>query len=160
MHMPEQYLKTLIQSMEEKKAVLKDILDGTDKQRSALEAEEPDWEEFDRMLDEKGKLIEELIKLDDGFNAVFDRIKDDLVSNKEKYRNEIATLQDQIRYVTEQSNAIQAAESRNSALVKIKLGESRKKIKQTKVSVQAASRYYTAMNRINLVDPQLMDKKK
>ena len=60
MHMPEQYLKTLIQSMEEKKAVLKDILDGTDKQRSALEAEEPDWEEFDRMLDEKGKLIEEL----------------------------------------------------------------------------------------------------
>ncbi len=45
MHMPEQYLKTLIQSMEEKKAVLKAILDGTDKQRSALEAEEPDWEE-------------------------------------------------------------------------------------------------------------------
>jgi len=158
--MPEQYLKTLIQSMEQKKAVLKAILDGTDKQRQALEAEDPDWEEFDKMLDEKGRLIEELTGLDDGFNAVFDRIKDELISNKDKYKTEIATLQDQIRYVTEQSNAIQAAESRNSSLVKLKLGESRKKIRQTRVSVQAASRYYTAMNRINLVDPQLMDKKK
>ena len=80
-----QYLDALIRSMDEKKEVLEALSKSTEQQKAAMEAETPDWPAFDKMLDEKGELIDKLNKLDDGFNAVFERIKQELLENKEMY---------------------------------------------------------------------------
>ena len=158
--MTEQYLKNLIENMEQKKAVLVSIKDSTARQAEAMQAEDPDWKAFDAMLDEKGELIDKLNSLDDAFNAIFDRIKDDLLANKAKYKTEINRLQEQIREVTSLSTSIQADELRNRDLVTNRINESRQRIKQDRKTINVTGKYYNAMNKINLIDPQLMDTKK
>ena len=158
--MTEQYLKNLIENMEQKKDVLQEIKKSTDRQAEAMKAAEPDWKAFDKMLDEKGELIDKLNGLDDAFNAMFDRIKDDLLANKAKYKSEINRLQEQIREVTSLSTSIQAEELKNRDLVTNRINESRQKIRQDRRSVAVSGKYYNAMNKINFIDPQLMDTKK
>lgn len=159
-YMTEQYLKNLIENMEQKKAVLMSIKESTAKQAKAMQTEDPDWKAFDAMLDEKGELIDKLNSLDDAFNAIFDRIKDDLLANKAKYKTEINRLQEQIREVTSLSTSIQADELRNRDLVTNRINESRQRIKQDRKTINVTGKYYNAMNKINLIDPQLMDTKK
>ncbi|MCR5598118.1 MAG: hypothetical protein K6G19_08085 [Lachnospiraceae bacterium] len=158
--MTEQYLKKLIENTEQKKAVLIEIKESTARQAKAMQTENPDWKAFDAMLDEKGELIDRLNAFDDAFNAMFDRIKDELLANKAKYKMEINRLQELIREVTSLSTSIQADELRNRDLVTSRINESRQKIRQDRKSVNVTGKYYNAMNKINLIDPQLMDTKK
>ena len=85
--MTEQYLKKLIENMEQKTEVLQAIKESTNRQAEAMKAEDPDWKAFDKMLDEKGELIDKLNGLDDAFNAMFDRIKDDLLARCQCHQN-------------------------------------------------------------------------
>ena len=119
-----------------------------------------DWDAFDALIDVKAELIEELDKLDDGFNAVFNRIRDELDGKRAQYKKEIARLQEQIREVTAQSTSLMASEQRNKDLMEKQAMGTRKQLRQTKVNSRAAASYYKSMNQINTIDPQLMDKKK
>ncbi len=156
----EQYLDAMIQSMDEKTACLEKLLRMTTEQKEALGAEKADWDTFDRLIDEKGDLIDRLEVLDDGFQAVFDKIRDELEGKKTLYRERIVKLQEQIRKVTDLSNALMAEEQRNKTLMENRATLERKQLRQTKANAKAASNYYNSMNRINYIDPQLMDKKK
>ena len=156
----EQYLDAMIQSMDEKADCLEQLLQMTAQQKDALEAEKTDWDTFDRLIDEKEELIDRLDTLDDGFQAVFDKIRDELEEKKAQYRDRIVKLKEQIRKVTDQSNALITAEQRNKVLMENQASVERKQIRQTKTNAKLASNYYNSMNRINYIDPQLMDKKK
>ncbi len=156
----EQYLDAMIQSMDEKEKCLTKLLQMTLQQKAAIEEEKADWDTFDRLIDEKSDLIDRLEVLDDGFQAVFDKIRDELEGKKAQYRDRIARLQEQIRKVTDLSNALMAEEQRNKTLMENRATQDRKQIRQTKANAKAASNYYNSMNRINYIDPQLMDKKK
>jgi len=68
-------------------------------------------------------------------------------------------MQATIRTLTDKSAELEALEQRNKKLVETRMAESRQVIKQSKMGSQAAMQYYQRMNRINTVDPQLMDKK-
>lgn len=156
----EQYLDTMIQSMDEKEKCLTKLLQMTLLQKVAIEEEKADWDTFDRLIDEKSDLIDRLEVLDDGFQTVFDKIREELEGKKAQYRDRIARLQEQIRKVTDLSNALMAEEQRNKTLMENRATLDRKQIRQTKANAKAASNYYNSMNRINYIDPQLMDKKK
>ena len=158
--MTEQYLNAMIESMDAKAECLDKLIAKTDAQKELLEAENMDWDAFDALVDEKDKLIDELDKLDDGFQIVFDRIKDELEAEKANYKIGIAKLKEQIRRVTEQSTSLMAAEYRNHELASGKFAAEKKKIRQTKTSSKVAANYYANMNQINYIDPQFMDKKK
>ena len=154
------YLEALIRSMEDKKEVLLKLTESTKKQKAAMEEENPDWIAFDKMLDEKGALIDRLAELDDGFNAAFERIKDELLADKDKYKPEIMKLKEQIAEVTELGTSLSALENRNKDLVERRINERRRDVKKSRYTASAAGKYYSAMNRLNFIDPQLMDKKK
>ncbi|MBR3518302.1 MAG: flagellar export chaperone FlgN [Lachnospiraceae bacterium] len=156
----EQYLDAMIQSMNEKSDCLKQLLDMTAEQEKALAKENIDWDTFDRLIDEKETVIDRLGQLDDGFQVVFDKIRDELEGKKALYKDRIAKLQGQIRVVTDQSNALIAAEQKNKELMENATSIERKRIRQTRANAKVASNYYNNMNRINYIDPQLMDKKK
>ena len=156
----ERYLDAMIQSMNEKSNCLKQLLDMTAQQEKALFGGSIDWDTFDRLIDEKEAVIDRLGQLDDGFQAVFDKIRDELEDRKAQYRDRIAKLQEQIRQVTDLSNALITAEHRNKTLMETQAMQERKRIRQTKANAKAATHYYNSMNRINYIDPQLMDKKK
>ena len=158
--MIQQYLQAMIDGLKKKEDILDVLTDLTKKQQEIVSADSPDWDAFDKTVDEKSTLIEELDKLDVGFSAVFDRIKNQIEPDREEYKEYIRTLQDRIRIVTDKSNSLMALEERTRVKVTEGFKMQRQTIKQQKVSSKAVTNYYNSMNRMNFVDPQLMDQKK
>ena len=156
----EQYLRSLISGMEEKKECLEALIEKTGLQADIVQQDSVDWDAFDRLVDEKDELIDRLDALDDGFQQVFDRIKPDLEGKKSIYRDHIKKLQALISEVTDLSTALISEEQKNKGMISEKFAAEKKRISTSKTTSKAAASYYTSMNQINLIDPQLMDKKK
>lgn len=157
--MEKQYIDMMLESLQKKEKVLTSLLTKSEEQKVVLSAEEVDWDVFDQLTTDKGELIDELLKLDEGFETLFERIKEPLTQKKDFYKTEIGFMQATIRSLTENSAKLETLEQRNKKLVETKMAESRQNIKQSKLGSQAAMQYYQRMNRINTLDPQLMDKK-
>ena len=158
--MTEGYLQILIESLEKKIAVLDKVIE-LDKQQAELSSHQPmDMKAYDKTVDEKGELIDEINRLDDGFSSTFELIGDEVKNNPDKYKEKVETLQNLIREAVDKGVAIEVQEKRNRAALENVLRMKRNEIKQMKKSSSAATKYYKAMSRINDVDPQLMDRKK
>lgn len=158
--MIKEYLKAMITGMDAKTECLNKLQQKTDAQTELLKADAMDWDAFDALVDEKDALIDELDKLDDGFQSVFERIRDELQAHKSEYRDVIARLQEQIKKVTAQSTSLMASEQRNRELAEKHFTSAKKGIRQSRTTSRVAANYYANMNQLNYIDPQLMDKKK
>ena len=156
----EQYLKSLIEGLKAKENMLDELLKLSEKQQEIVSEEKIDWDDFDAKIDEKAEIIDKLNDTDEGFNTVFDRIKDDLMAEKSKYASYIEELKKGIATVTEKSNSLMALEQRTKQKVESAFSRQRKAYNSSKTSSKVADNYYKAMNRINYIDPQLMDRKK
>ena len=158
--MKEEYLNALTAGMDAKSECLRKLQEKTDAQTELLKSDTMDWDAFDALVDEKDSIIDELDKLDDGFQSVFDRVKDELLERKSEYKGIIVKLQEQIKNVTAQSTSLMATEQRNKDMAEKHFASAKKGIRQSKTTSRAAANYYANMNQINYIDPQLMDKKK
>ena len=154
------YITILIQSLEKKIRVLDKIIESNKDQKEILSQEEMDTDRFEANLDEKGRLIDELNLLDDGFQEIYNRVKDELGDNRELYKEEIKRMQKLISDITERSVTIRAEEERNRAVAAKQFDNMRDNIQVAKRSRQAANVYYSNMSRVNTVDAQFMDKRK
>ncbi len=160
MHMTEDYLQIMIESLEKKIDVLDRVLE-LDKKQIAIALEQPfDMQKYDKSMDEKGVLIDELNKLDDGFTSTYERVRDAVQADPKAYADKVQRMQDLIRMAIDKGVAVEAQEQRGKQAMKSAVDSKRKEIRTIKVSNAAATQYYKAMSRINDVDPQLMDKKK
>ena len=74
-------------------------------------------EAFEKNVADKGEVVEKILQLDEGFNSVFNRIKEELQNNKKKYAKDIERLKTLVASVTELGVRIQAQELRNKQLV-------------------------------------------
>lgn len=158
--MTEGYLQILIESLEKKITVLDKVIE-LDRQQAEISAHQPmDMEAYDKTVDEKGELIDEINRLDEGFSSTFELIGDEVKNNPDKYREQVENLQNLIREAVDKGVTIEAQEKRNRASLENVFRMRRNEIKQMKRSSVAATKYYKAMSRINDVDPQLMDRKK
>lgn len=158
--MTEDYLQILIESLEKKNIVLDKVIE-LDRLQAEISAHQPmDMQEYDKTMDQKGELIDEINRLDDGFTSTYERIKDTVQGEPLKYREQVLVLQELIRKAVEKGVTIEAQEKRNRAALEMVFRMKRQEIKQMKVSSSAAITYYKSMSRINTVDPQLMDRKK
>ena len=105
-------------------------------------------------------LISKLTQLDDGFEQLYQRVGEELVANKEAYKDSIRHMQELIRDVTSRSIQIQAIETRNKEKAQRRFGEIRSQIREVKHSGRAVSNYYQNMMKMNAVEPQFWDSKK
>ena len=99
--MIENYLDILADSLQKKSIVLDKIEDENNKQAKMLKSDSFPYDEFDEAIDRKGELIEELTALDDGFDALYQRIREQLQDNRDKYKDQIAGLQKLVKEVTD-----------------------------------------------------------
>ena len=152
------YLIVLKDSLIKKDNILTDLISKSEEQAEIVKAEPVDWDEFTHIVDEKGELIDEIMKLDDGFETLFARIKEGLEENKEKYKDIISEIKSLVKSVTEKSATLEALEYRNKTSIETAFANTRKEIKQSKLGQKAAADYYNKMNKINTIDPQLMDR--
>ena len=158
--MTEGYLQILIESLEKKIEVLDQVI-ALDEEQAKISAHQPmDMEAYDQTMEQKGELIDEINKLDDGFTTTYALIAEEVKQNPQPYREQIDNLQNLIRNAVDKGVQVEAQEKRNKAALENVFRMKRQEIKQLKVSTSAAAKYYKAMSRINEVDPQLMDRKK
>lgn len=154
------YLSVLEDSLKKKLQILDELTDYTTQQQELLKVEELDYEAFDRLVDQKDPLIQRIMELDQGFETVYDRIKKQLLGNKEQYAAQIRALQSLIGELTDKSVKLQTMEQRNKSAVEQQFRKSREKIRQGRQNKQAALNYYKNMNNSNYVPPQFLDDKK
>lgn len=154
------YLSVLEDSLKKKLQILDELTDYTMQQQELLKVEELDYEAFDRLVDQKDPLIQKIMELDQGFETVYDRIKEQLLGNKEQYAAQIRALQSLIGELTDKSVKLQTMEQRNKSAVEQQFRKSREKIRQGRQNKQAALNYYKNMNNVNYVPPQFLDDKK
>lgn len=152
------YLQIMIDSLKKKKDILIKIVSLNEKQNEILSKEELNQDAFENNMHEKGECIDELEKLDEGFQSVFDRIKEELSSNKQLYFNEIETMKKLIKEVTELGAKVEVQEARNKVKVEAMFRKQRQEHKEAKRSASMAKSYYQNMSRIN-DEPQFMDTK-
>lgn len=154
------YLMILKDSLGKKIEVLDKILALNELQKESVSGEKMDEDKFNESIEKKEVCIEELSKLDNGFESVYEHVKEILNSDRELYKAEVEEFKRLISEITEKSMEVQISEKRNEKLVFGKMSEERNKIRQSKTANKVASDYYKSMSKVNVVEPQFMDKKK
>ena len=158
--MEQEYLNILITSLRKKGAILRELLSKTEEQKALLTDETFSEEEFMELTEEKTVLLDNLNQQDDGFEALYKRVAPILQEKKAFYKEEVRTMQQLIREITDLSVQVQSLETRNRAGLELFLRNKRSEIRQVKRSRSVAVKYYNTMSKMNLDDSQFMDKKK
>lgn len=109
---------------------------------------------------DKGEVVEKILRLDEGFNSVFNRIKEELQTNKGKYAKDIEHLKELVASVTDLGVRIQAQELRNKQLVEKRFAQMRKELSQAKRTTSTANAYYKNVNNLNQYESHFLDQKK
>lgn len=154
------YVDIMIQSLQKKVKVLEEIQKQNQLQKTLLEDDRAEADEFDATVENKSALIEQISQLDSGFDKLFERVKVALEKDRDTYGEQIRQMQDLIRKITELSTDIKVQESRNRDLMKRKFTMIRDKAKTVRTNSKVVNQYYQNMMQINTIDPQFMDNKK
>lgn len=150
----------LMESLEKKDQILDEIIRENAVQERILKAEVLDMDALDLSTDRLGELTERLERLDDGFEAVYDRTREELLANKESYRQEITRMQNLIGQITDKVVKINAGRMRNKMQAEAQFKKSRDQIGKAASQVRVSRNYYNNMNQLNYVSPQFYDNKK
>lgn len=158
--MMENSLNILSDSLDKKLELLKKIQEYNQRQENAFTQQTMELADFDAALEEKGRLIDEVNRLDAGFETLYEKLSEELKANKARYAAQIGQLQEKVTQVMELSVAVQAQEARNKQLIEQYFSRQRSGIKNGRVASKAAYNYYKNMSNVNHVPPQFMDSKK
>ena len=115
--MIENYLVILEDSLKQKKTILEEIAGYNVMQEVLLKQENMSLEKFDEYVDKKDTLIQKIVSLDEGFDSLYEKVREQLISNKDSYKEQIARIQQLITEVTEKGVKIQTQEARNRDLL-------------------------------------------
>lgn len=154
------YIEMMIQSLEKKKKILNQISELNNEQKILLQDPNLEVDDFERNMKRKGTLIEEIGLLDDGFEQLYQRVKETLNNNREQYAPQIRQMQDYIRELSALNVSIQAQEARNKPLVEQKFASVRKQVKSVRNSQKVVQQYYNNMVRANGTTSKYLDNNK
>ncbi len=135
----------MVDTLQRKKRLLSLILKGTREQETLLKDDELDMDRFNEIIEEKGQHIDELNKIDEGFDSLFRYVEKEINQNRMAYKKEIQDMQKLIGEVSELGIQIQALEHQNSGHFKVYLAEQRKMIRDFHVNNRTVSSYYQNM---------------
>lgn len=154
------YIDIMIQSLEKKTAVLDQLIELNKQQKLYLQDPNLSPEDFEKNMDRKASLIDDLNQLDGGFDELFERVKDELNANRQAYAEQIKRMQGLIREITEKSNTIQTQEARNKEQTQRKFADVRKQVKGVRNSQKVVRQYYQNMVKQGGSEPRFLDNKK
>ena len=160
MFMSQSGAQILLQSLEKKTKLLDDMIRQNGVQEELLKEEDLDMDAFDEAINQQGFYIEELDKLDQGFETVYDRVREELLRDKARYRMEIIRMKELIQQITDKIVTLNAGNMRNKMLAENQFNRKRVAIGTGASQNKAARNYYHNMNSLNYVSPQFYDNKK
>ena len=154
------YLQILQDSLEKKLVLLEKLEQKSLEQSALIKSESVDLSLIDLNMDEKAKLIDEVLVLDQGFESLYEKIREHLLPNKDKYKLQIQTIQSLIEQITQKSTSVQVIEARNKAQMDVVFSRQKRDVRTRKNAMSVAKDYYQNMNKVKYVSPQFMDHKK
>lgn len=157
--MENNYLDIMEESLRQKSQALDEIILYNKKQEEMLKENTASLEEFDAYVDQKDALIQKLLKLDEGFESLYEHVKEELNGHREKYVNQIAAMQKLIAQITDKSVQIQAQEARNKVLIEQYVAKQKQDLQKSRVNSRKAYDYYQNLSRANAPHSQIMDQK-
>ncbi len=154
------YVNIMKESLERKKKYLQEICELTKKQEVLAKAETFDEDAFGQIIEKKDILINNVNEIDKGFSSVYDRVRIEVIDNKDKYSSELRCIQGLIRECVDIGVQIEALEERNKLALEQAFSSGFKGIKQVKKSKNVANKYYKSMANGMVNDSTLYDRKK
>lgn len=154
------YIKLLAAALERKASILEDISVVTVKQEQLLGDFSFEIEDFQELMNQKERLLAKLEEADNGFEALYERVKDTLQNNKEMNKEDILHMQKLISRITDKSVKVQALEERNKQKLAQYLVEKKKGIKDFYQQNRSAMNYYKNMTNLSQNESYFLDKKK
>ncbi len=154
-------LDILVEVMEKKEKLLKELLSDTKKQESLLNEEALDMEAFDEIISNKQEKIDQVNTLDDGFKMTYEKIHLQLGADKDLYKDYITAMKEKIVVIGELGVEIMVQEEKNKVKFLIAAKNEKNKMKDFRKSKQTVANYYSNMN--NQKNPErsyFFDKKK
>ena len=153
-------LDMLEESLVKKIEILRDMQEENDKQRDALKNPETlELQAFDDAVEKKGEMIDQLLLMDEGFQSLFDKVKEEIGNNKDKYKDQIQRMKQHIEEITSLSASIEASERRNKKLAEEYFSYTRHQMNEGKQTSAAAFNYYRTMTNFKDIPPQFLDEK-
>lgn len=156
----ETYLSILLSSLSKKKDILGKLLELTRRQESAINEQilNNDW--FYSIIDEKGKLIKEIQELDDGFEQIYLRIKEELSKAPHKYEDKINPMKKLIKEIMDIGVELEALELHNKEKMDMILNRKRNEIRDSRKNNRIVSNYYNNMSKQFNQESYFFDTKK
>ena len=154
------YLRIMTESLEKKEDILKQIVELNRQQKFLLQDANLLPEEFEKNIQYKADLVEQLNLLDEGFGELFSKVREELQTNKQMYAGEIERMQELIRQITDLTNTIQTQEIRNKESATNKFTEIRKQVKGVRNSQKVVKQYYDNMMNHKTAMTQMIDNRK
>ena len=155
------YVVMLRESLEKKADVLRVLTIRNKEQEAILKNPNSTPDDLEKNMNMKAELIERIVMLDDGFEQLFNRVKDIIEADRETYADEIRLMQDLIKKVTALTADVEASEYRNKEYAKTRFANIKKEAREIKKSSDVVSSYYKhMMSPQTTADPAFVDKKK
>lgn len=155
------YVVMLRESLEKKVDILEVLLIRNKEQAAILQDPNTSPDDLEKNMNMKSELIDRIVMLDDGFEQLFNRVKEILDEDRATYADEIRLMQDLIRKITELTADVEATEYKNKEYAKARFSNIKKDLREVKKSGDVVSSYYKNMMAHNKVDePAFWDKKK
>ncbi len=143
------YIDIMVESLQKKEKILEKLIEKCDAQAEVIADNDYgsiNWDKFNVLIAEKEILIDRLNEIDDGFEALYDRVGDEIKQNKERYASQIKAIQELIKAVTDKGVTIKAKEERNRANLERVLHPIKKELKTSKRSMSVINKYYNTMS--------------
>lgn len=153
------YFILLKDTLKKKIGVLQELLQYTLLQEQIIDKGDIEKEEFLGTISEKDKQLNVLIQLDDGFDQVYQRIKESLLKYPKYFEADVKELKDLITIITDLNMKLQALEKRNKTKMDNVLIKKRLEIKNFKANNQMVSNYYKNMANQHQGQAYFLDKK-
>lgn len=154
------YIRMMLDILGKKEKHLTSLLELTTAQEQLLKGEEFNEEEFTDLIAKKRGHLLKIEEADNGFQAIYNRVAEEMKNNKEEYKDQIIEMQSLITRVTDLGVKLSALEEKNKTALEANLQGKRQNIRQFKVSKQTADKYYKNMIGMQTGASYFMDQKK
>ena len=154
------YIRMMLDILSKKESQLTSLLELTTAQEQILKGEEFDEDAFTDIIAKKREHLRKIEEADNGFQAIYNRIAEEIQNNKEAYKEQILEMQGLITRVTDLGVKLSALEEKNKTALEANLQGKRQNIRQFKVSKQTADKYYKNMIGMQTGASYFMDQKK
>ncbi len=154
------YVRMMLDVLNKKEVHLAKLLELTQEQETVLKNEEFNEAEFALLIEKKSGHLRKLEEFDNGFQSIYNRVAEEIKTNKDEYKDQILEMQALITAVTDIGVKLSALEEKNKTMLENKLQGRKQNIRQFKVSKQTADKYYKNMIGMQTGASYFMDQKK